>query len=161
MKKKKRARGTTPSPFAPTIVCVFPAPLCPYAMTAPCMPRVTSSSVGSRYANTSAFSRAPSKTSSNAKTCRAGDDDDDGGGERSDTDAPSTEMTSPPPRDASAGRTRQTTFTPEEGAAGDGGMRRNAPARARLRGGRGKLAPGRKHLHGSTFKVRKYNVVRK
>lgn len=69
------ARGISPFPSTPrappSMVCVFPAPLCPYAMTVALTPRTqTSWSAGSRHArDTSSSVAPPSKTPSKTNAC--------------------------------------------------------------------------------------------
>ena len=73
--KSSLARGISPFPSTPrappSMVCVFPAPLCPYAMTVALIPRTqTSWSAGSRHArDTSSSVAPPSNTPSKTNAC--------------------------------------------------------------------------------------------
>ena len=82
--KSSLARGISPfpsTPRAPSMVCVFPAPLCPYAMTVALTPRTqTSWSAGSRHArDTSSSVAPPSNTPSKTNACVCVGEEEGGG----------------------------------------------------------------------------------
>ena len=83
--KSSLARGISPFPSLlrapPSMVCVFPAPLCPYAMTVALTPRTqTSWSAGSRHAcDTSSSVAAPSNTPSKTNACVCVGEEEGGG----------------------------------------------------------------------------------
>ena len=83
--KSSLARGISPFPSTPrappSMVCVFPAPLCPYAMTVALIPRTqTSWSAGSRHArDTSSSVAPPSKTPSKTNACVCVGEEEGGG----------------------------------------------------------------------------------
>ena len=83
--KSSLARGISPFPSTPrappSMVCVFPAPLCPYAMTVALTPRTqTSWSAGSRHArDTSSSVAPPSNTPSKTNACVCVGEEEGGG----------------------------------------------------------------------------------
>ena len=106
------------------MVCDFPAPLWPYASTAPLIPARTSSSVGRTASNTASLEAVGGKTASN----------ENDGEPASVTSAPHV-PTHEPRSDDPSGRTRHTTRVLPLGAcsvsAGD--MSRGSGRRARVK----------------------------
>ena len=142
---RARTRWTTPgSPGPPFMVCDFPAPLWPYASTAPLIPARTSSSVGRTASNTASLEAVGGKTASKENE----------GEPASVTSAPRV-STHEPRSDVASGRTRHTTRVLPLGArsvsAGDM-SRGSASRRARLKCVRAKRGARRAEIGSGTLR---------